>query len=78
MDLNFTDSIGYLASILLMISFTLKKIKALRIVNTIGCSFFVIYGLMLSTAWPIVITNSFIVLVNFYHLLKKETPLSKL
>ncbi|HLT21932.1 MAG TPA: hypothetical protein VKZ84_00745 [Bacteriovoracaceae bacterium] len=68
MDVNTTDMMGYLASILLMISFTLKNIKTLRIVNTLGCTCFVIYGLMLSTAWPIVITNGFIVLVNLYHL----------
>lgn len=73
MDLNSTDLMGYLASILLMISFTLKKIKTLRIVNSLGCFCFVLYGLMLSTAWPIVITNGFIVLVNIYHLLKKES-----
>lgn len=68
MDLNVTDLAGYLASLLLMISFTLKKITALRIVNTLGCLCFVAYGLLLSTAWPIVITNGFIVLVNIYHL----------
>ncbi|MFA5583222.1 MAG: hypothetical protein WDA09_03330 [Bacteriovoracaceae bacterium] len=68
MDFNTTDMMGYLASILLMISFTLKNIKTLRIVNTLGCTCFVIYGLMLATAWPIVITNGFIVLVNLYHL----------
>lgn len=70
MDFNATDLTGYLASILLMISFTLKKITPLRIVNTLGCISFVIYGFLLDTAWPIVITNGFIVLVNLYHLSK--------
>ena len=71
MDLNAADLVGYLASALLMLSFTLKQIKALRIVNTLGCLCFVIYGFMLSTAWPVIITNGFIALVNFYHLSKK-------
>ncbi|HLW57006.1 MAG TPA: hypothetical protein VKY27_06450 [Bacteriovoracaceae bacterium] len=71
MDFNATDMVGYLASLLLMISFTLKKLTTLRVVNTLGCTFFVIYGLMLSVAWPIVITNGFIVLVNLYHLSKE-------
>lgn len=73
MDLNATDLMGYLASILLMISFTLKNIKTLRIVNTAGCACFVAYGFMLATAWPIVITNGFIVLINLYHLSKRPS-----
>lgn len=72
MDFNATDIVGYLASLLLMISFTLKKLTTLRIVNTLGCICFVIYGVMLSVAWPIVITNGFIVLVNLYHLSKEN------
>lgn len=71
MDLNATDMMGYMASALLMFSFTLKHLKALRVVNTLGCLCFVIYGFMLSTAWPVIITNGFIALVNFYYLLKK-------
>lgn len=71
MDLNATEMTGYLASALLMFSFTLKQIKALRIVNTLGCLCFVVYGFMLSTAWPVIITNGFIALVNFYYLFKK-------
>lgn len=70
MDINATDLVGYLASLLLMISFTLKKLTPLRMVNTAGCIFFVIYGFMLETAWPIIITNGFIASVNLYHLAK--------
>lgn len=72
MDLNVTEMVGYLASLLLMISFTLKKLKTLRIVNTLGCILFVTYGFLLSVAWPIIITNGFIVLVNLYHLSKES------
>lgn len=70
MELNATDLMGYIASLLLMISFSLKNMVSLRIVNTLGCLFFVIYGFMLATAWPIVITNGFIVLINLFHLLR--------
>lgn len=72
MEINTTDLVGYLASALLMFSFTLKKLKTLRVFNTLGCLCFVIYGLMLATSWPIVITNGFIVLVNCFHLYKEE------
>ena len=65
------DIIGYAAMIALMISFTVKDIKKLRIINTIGCVLFVIYGFMLDS-WPIIITNAFITAVNLYYLLVKK------
>lgn len=68
MELNATELMGYLASALLMISFTLKNLRTLRIVNTLGCTSFVIYGFMLGNVLPIIITNGFIVAVNLYHL----------
>ncbi|RMG82511.1 MAG: uroporphyrinogen decarboxylase, partial [Bacteroidetes bacterium] len=41
-----TEIIGYLAMAGVLISFFMKDIKMLRIINTIGCGFFVIYGFM--------------------------------
>jgi hypothetical protein len=71
MNENFVEWIGYAAMISLMISFVMKDIKKLRIVNTLGCILFVIYGLMIDS-WPIVITNAFITSVNLYYLLVKK------
>ncbi|NME70012.1 uroporphyrinogen decarboxylase [Flammeovirga aprica JL-4] len=65
------EYVGYLASLLLMISFALKNVKLLRMVNTVGCIVFVIYGIMLS-AWPIVITNGFIAAINIFYLVKDK------
>jgi hypothetical protein len=67
-----TEWIGYLGSIVLIISVMMRNFKALRIVNSIGASLFVAYGFMLSIAWPIIITNTFIVLVNIYYLVFKQ------
>ncbi len=69
--MNTVDIIGYAAMLALMLSFTMKDIYKLRIINTVGCILFVIYGLMLNS-WPIVITNAFITIVNFYHLTKRN------
>lgn len=50
----------------------MKNMTALRIINTVGCTFFVAYGFMLSpTAWPIIIPNVFICCINLYYLLLK-------
>ncbi len=69
--MGLVDIIGYAAMIALMISFTVKDIKKLRIINTIGCILFVIYGFMIDS-WPIIITNAFITSVNLYYLLKSK------
>jgi len=69
--MGLVDIVGYAAMIALMISFTVKDIKKLRIINTIGCILFVVYGFMLHS-WPIIITNAFITIVNLYYLLKNK------
>ncbi len=69
-DITLTDWIGYLASVILMISFLMKNINTLRIINSIGALFFILYGFMLATSWPVIITNAFILGVNVYYLTK--------
>ncbi len=62
-----TDIFGYSAMTLLVVSFIPKQIKAVRIINLIACLLFVIYGVLL-TAWPVVISNGAVSMVQFYHL----------
>lgn len=69
-DISLTEWVGYLASLVLMISFLMKNINTLRIINSIGAILFVAYGIMLVTSWPIIITNTFILGVNIYYLTK--------
>jgi uncharacterized protein with PQ loop repeat len=69
-DISLTEWVGYLASLVLMISFLMKNINTLRIINSIGAVLFVIYGFMLTTSWPIIVTNTFILGVNIYYLTK--------
>ena len=69
-DISLTEWIGYLASLTLMASFIMKNVYTLRIVNSIGCFLFVVYGFMLATSWPIIISNAFILGVNVFYLIK--------
>jgi hypothetical protein len=69
-DISMTEGVGYLASLVLMISFLMKNINTLRIINSTGCLLFVIYGFLLATSWPIIISNTFILGVNIYYLAK--------
>jgi hypothetical protein len=69
LGISFTDWVGYLAMATLLISFMMKNVTKLRIINSFGCAFFVVYGILLATSWPIIITNSAIICINLYYLL---------
>lgn len=72
LGISITEWVGYLASAFLLLSFTMKDVIKLRIINSVGCALFVIYGFMLQTSWPIIITNAAILIINFYYLLLKK------
>ncbi|WP_290699546.1 uroporphyrinogen decarboxylase [Lacinutrix sp.] len=64
-----TEYIGYLASFMVLLSFTMKDVKKLRLVNMTGCILFIIYGFLMPTlriGLPIIIANAAIFCVNFY------------
>ena len=67
--MDIVEILGYAASIMIALSLTMKNIVKLRVLNLIGCILFTIYGLMIE-AWPVAITNGFIVCVNVYFLIK--------
>lgn len=71
-SISFVEWVGYLASLVLMISFLMKNITTLRIINSVGALLFVIYGFMLAISWPVVISNAFILGVNIYYLTKNR------
>lgn len=71
MELNITEIIGYLGSLMVLISFTMKDIKTLRYFNSFGCVLFVVYGSLLLSI-PIIVTNVTILFVNFYYLFLKK------
>ena len=71
MELSLAEWVGYVASAVLIFSFLLKQVRALRIVNSMGALLFVVYGILLDMAWPIIITNAFIIAANLFRLLDK-------
>ena len=71
LGVELTEWVGYLAMTVLLISFMMKNVIKLRIINSFGCLFFVIYGVMISQ-YPIVVTNLAIILINLYYLLLKK------
>ena len=72
MNPEITNFIGYGASFFVVLSFILKDIKKIRIVNLIGCILFVIYGVFSDYLWPIIIPNAILGFIQLYHLVKKD------
>jgi hypothetical protein len=64
---RWVELFGLSASAIVAVSMTMRNIKRLRIVNLIGSVAFASYGFMIG-AWPVVLLNVFIILVNAYHL----------
>lgn len=62
---------GYISMVVVLVSMMMKNIKRLRVVNSIACSMFVIYGLVLG-AYPIVIMNILVIIINVFRLIKGE------
>ncbi|MBK5208219.1 MAG: uroporphyrinogen decarboxylase [Flavobacteriaceae bacterium] len=72
LGITITEWVGYAASLALIISFMMKNINTLRIINSLGAILFVVYGIMLQTSYPIIITNGFILMANIYYLTFKR------
>ena len=70
--IEIAEWVGYIATLILLTSFTMKRLKSLRIINSIACLLFVVYGIMLSNAWPIIISNAAIFTINLYYLFLKK------
>ncbi|MCG7588582.1 YgjV family protein [Photobacterium alginatilyticum] len=70
--MEISETIGYAASLLVGMSLLMGDMKRLRYINGLGCLLFVIYGWQLG-AYPVVIMNSFCIIVNLYHIHKLST-----
>jgi hypothetical protein len=68
MDTHFwLEMVGYLASVLVAISLMMRSLLRLRVINSLGCVVFVLYGILIH-AYPVAVLNGFIVCVNVYYL----------
>lgn len=70
---NIAELFGYIASFFVAISLVMSSFLWLRVLNLIGAVSFVIYGSMLGSI-PVVITNSFITIIDIYYLIQMFRP----
>ncbi|MGC6430068.1 MAG: uroporphyrinogen decarboxylase [Jejuia sp.] len=70
---TYVEWLGYMAMATVLVSFLMKSIIKLRIVNGIGALLFIAYGFLLQpVSKPIIITNVAILVINILHVLKKS------
>ncbi|WP_371364647.1 hypothetical protein SRRS_52790 [Sporomusa rhizae] len=70
-NINWVECLGYLASVLVAISFIMKSMNKLRFVNMVGAICFVIYAVAIN-AIPVALINFFTVCINVYYLTRKN------
>jgi uncharacterized protein with PQ loop repeat len=69
--IELSEWIGYLASFIVAVSFTLRNVKKLRVINSLGAFVFIVYGFLIDSN-PVIITNTFILFFNLYYIFKKD------
>ena len=65
--LNWTEWLGYIASLIVLISLLMSSVKRLRWINLAGSLVFAVYGFLIG-ALPVAVMNLGIVLINTYYL----------
>lgn len=71
--MDIAELFGYIASFFVAVSLLMNRLLWLRVLNLIGATAFVVYGLLLG-AIPILITNGFIVLIDIVYLVRMFRP----
>ena len=61
------ETVGYIGSFLVLVSFLMVSVVKLRVVNTIGSIIFMIYAFIIKS-YPTAIMNFFLVLINLHFL----------
>jgi len=60
---------GYLSMIVVIVSMLMNDVKKLRLINSIACAMFIVYGYF-HQAYPVVMMNSIVIIINLYHVKK--------
>jgi len=69
---------GYIGTVLILSSFLVENIFRLRLINTIGSFFWIIYGVGIS-AIPTIVVNSCVIVIHltWFYTHRKEWNLKK-
>ncbi len=63
------EIVGYVGSLLVLVSLLMSSVKKLRIINSIGSLIFCVYAIVIRS-YPTALMNACLVLINIYYLIK--------
>ena len=66
-----TEVLGWIATAVVLLSFTVQDMRKLRIVNLVGCLLWIGYGFILMSN-PVIFVNISIAVVHTYWLIKNR------
>jgi 4-amino-4-deoxy-L-arabinose transferase-like glycosyltransferase len=66
-----TEVLGWIATAVVLLSFTIQDMRKLRMVNLVGCILWIGYGFILMSK-PVIFVNISIALVHSYWLIKNR------
>ncbi|MEY3209406.1 MAG: hypothetical protein RL064_1437 [Bacteroidota bacterium] len=66
-----TEVLGWVATAVVLLSFTVQDMRKLRMVNLVGCLLWIGYGFILMSK-PVIFVNISIALVHSYWLIKNR------
>jgi hypothetical protein len=69
--MNWYELIGIMGTLFVLLSFLMKDLKKVRIINIIGATLFVIYGLLIGalSTW---LLNGILIIVHIVYLIKEK------
>lgn len=69
--MNWYELIGITGTLFVLLSFLMKDLKKVRIINIIGATLFVIYGLLIGalSTW---LLNGILIIVHIVYLIKEK------
>lgn len=62
------EIVGYLGSVLVVVSMLMTSVRRLRVVNAVGAGTFTIYALLIQS-YPTAFMNFCLVVIDVYHLI---------
>ena len=69
--MNFYEIIGLLGTLFVLLSFLMKDLKKVRIINIIGAILFVIYGILIN-AYSTWILNGVLIIIHIIFLVRRK------
>jgi hypothetical protein len=70
------DIVGYIGTALILISFTIEDMFKLRVVNSIGCIAWIVYGIGIG-ANPTILVNACVLCIHTYWFYKHRKKKNK-